>query len=76
MLLDGTMGRMGRMGRMVMGQGDKGTILCGTMGLWDSTPCPVEPHHALRAVLSAHLAQHEALSSALAFFPAQRASQT
>jgi len=31
------MGRMGRMGRMIMGQGDKGTALWGTMGLWDSS---------------------------------------
>ena len=43
LLLDGTMGRIGRMGRMIMGQGDKGTVLWGTMGLWDSTM-----HHAPR----------------------------
>ena len=35
LLLDGTMGRIGRMGRMIMGQGDKGTVLWRTMGLWD-----------------------------------------
>ena len=41
LLLYGTMRRMGRMGRMVMGQGDEGTILWGTMGLWDDTThCP------------------------------------
>jgi len=37
LLLDGTMGRIGRMGRMIMGQGGNGTVLWGTMGLWDST---------------------------------------
>ncbi len=36
------MGRMGRMGRMIMGQWDEGTILWGTIGLWDGTPCPVK----------------------------------
>jgi hypothetical protein len=41
------MGRMGRMGRMVMGQGDNGTILWGTMGLWDGTPV-LWSHPALR----------------------------
>ena len=41
LLLDGTMGRIGRMGRMIMGQGDKGTVLWGTRGLWDSIT-----HHA------------------------------
>jgi len=42
LLLYGTMGRMGRMGPMVMGQGDYGTILCGTMELWDSTHLSVK----------------------------------
>jgi hypothetical protein len=50
LLLDGTMGRIGRMGRMIMGQGDNGTVLWGTMGLWDSTTyhVPRTTHYSLR----------------------------
>jgi hypothetical protein len=57
LLLDGTMGRMGRMGRMIMGQWDNGTVLWGTMELWDSTThcalrtahhIPRTTHHAQR----------------------------
>ncbi len=49
------MGRIGRMGRMIMGRGDERTILWGTMGQWDSTPCPAElprtTHYALRTTV-------------------------
>jgi len=34
-----------------MGQGDKGTILWGTMGLWDNTSCSVVAHICVTAAL-------------------------
>ena len=49
LLLDGTMRRIGRMGHIVMGRGDEGTVLWGTMGQWDGAmSCGANPHYALR----------------------------
>jgi hypothetical protein len=54
------MGHIGRMGRMVMGLWDEGTILWGTMGLWDgSISRSVAARHAPR---TAHRASGASLN--------------
>jgi hypothetical protein len=62
------MGRMGRMGRMVMGLWDEGTIVWGTMGLWDGrVPGSVAAHTRAASTRTTHpgsVAAHTCAASA------------